>query len=132
MSGVAVIAYLLTNDAGIIAAGAQAYAGDAPEKTPLPFCSACKVSGVERETVSMAEATRLRRERVQVTVAAGGYAAKKQLTELVRAACRNRTGTVNGYSVLSILPAGEGPEVDDVASQVYSESVDFFVRWRSA
>ena len=137
MSGVAVVRYLQANDAGVIAVvpAARIFAGVIPEGTAgtaLPALGTSTIDSVERRTVSMAGTTKLRTERVQTDILAATYAQKKSLVELVRAACANRHGTVNGIDVDSILPAGEGPDDDDPAAVIYSCSIDFLVRWRSS
>lgn len=133
MSGVAVIRFLLATSAPILAYPVPAtriYAGVIPLGTALPAIGITEVSGVERLTVSMLDPRRLRTERVQVTVLAGTYPAQKTLLALALAACGNRAATVNGVSVDSILPEGEGPDLSDEASGIREQSLDFIVRWR--
>lgn len=134
MSGVAVVATLLAADAGVTAVvpAGQIFGGVIPEKTPVPALGASMISSVERHTVSMTGAKKLRTERVQVSIDAATYPQKKQLVELVRAACANRHGDVAGIDVDSILPVGEGPDDDDAKAQIFSGSIDFLVKWRSA
>ena len=134
MSGVAVIAFLLAGDAGVtgIVPAAQIFGGVIPEKTPVPALGASMISSTERHTVSMAGAKKLRSERVQVSIEAATYPQKKAIVELVRAACANRNGIVNGVDLDSILPLGEGPDDDDAKAQIFSGSIDFLVKWRSS
>jgi hypothetical protein len=87
---------------------------------------------VERLTASMVELHRLRTERVQVTVYAANYASQKLLLALVRTACPNTRGTVNGVDVDSILPDGEGPDLFEQETRLYEQSRDFIVKWKSA
>lgn len=134
MSGVAAIYYLAANDASLTAqmAAAQIAAGPLKKGTLLPNASIWTVSDVELRTVSMNGAKKMRTERVRVALNAPTYQQKKALLDLVRAACANRAGTVNGVDVMSILPGGVGPDDDDPAMQVFSVDIDFLVQWRSS
>lgn len=131
MSGVAVVRFLLANNAPVIAQvpAARIFAGTVPQGTTLPAIGVKQVSGVERLTVPMTEPLRHREDRVQVTVYAGTYAAKKTILGLVRTACANTSGTVNGFAVDCILPGGEGPDFDDDVAVIYEQSRDFMVRF---
>lgn len=132
MSGVAVITYLLANDAPLVAQvdAAKIIAGDVPLETVLPAIGVTQLSGFERLTVSMREAKTMHTERVQVTVQAKTYSAKKAILRLARAACANRNGSVNGVDLDSILPDVEGPDMDDAQSAIYTQSQDFIVKYR--
>jgi hypothetical protein len=134
VSGVAVLRFLLANDTATLGTvpATQIFGGIIPEKTPVPALGVRKVSGTERTTVSMAGTKKLRMERVQVDIQAATYPQKDAIVELVRVACRNRNGTVNGVDLDSILPLGEGPDDDDPSSLIYACSLDFMVKWRSA
>lgn len=131
MSGVSVIRYLLANNAPLIAVvpAARILAGIIPQNAALPAIGVTEISRVEHLTVSMAESSRFYTERVQVTVHASSYSAKKAILALVRAACANRSGTVNFVKVDSILPAGDGPDLDDDAAVIFEQSSDFIVKW---
>jgi hypothetical protein len=132
MSGVAVIFYLLSHDAPVLAAvpAANTMAGDLPLNTALPAIGIKQISGFERLTVSMNGAKKMQTERVQVTVQTKTYPEKKALLALVRTACANRNGTVNGVDLDSILPDTEGPDLDDAATGIYTQSRDFIVKYR--
>lgn len=131
MSGVAVIRYLLANDAAVTAQvpAARIFGGPIPLNTALPAIGVEKISGTQLQTVAMSESPRLRTDRVQVTVHAGTYPAKETIVSLVRAACGNRHATVNAIAVDSILDAGEGPDFDDPGAFIYERSLDFMVRF---
>lgn len=131
MSGVAVVRYLLANDAAVIAVApaARIFAGTIPQGTALPTIGITQISGVERLTVAMSEASRHRQDRVRVTVLAASYPAKKALLALVRAALDNQSGTVNSVKLDSVLPDGIGPDLDDQAAVIYEQSQDFIVKW---
>jgi hypothetical protein len=132
VSGVAVISYVLGTLPALtaIVPTTSIFGGDAPKGSKLPVIVMEQISDVERNTVSMGEARRLMSERVQVTVIASSYPAQKQLLGLVRSACAHRTGLVNGVDVVSITPLGAGPDMCDAAGLIYSQPVDFLVKWR--
>lgn len=134
MSGVAVLRYLLANDAPLVAVvpATKIFAGAIPLGTAVPAIGVAQISGVERPTVAMAAgAKRHRTDRVQVTVEAGTYASQKSLLELVRTACGHQTGTLNGVDLMSVLPDGQGPDFYDADARIYSQSCDFLVSWRT-
>ena len=140
MSGVAVVRYLLANNAPVLAvvAAPKIVAGDVPLATVLPAIAITQISSIPRLTVDMAEPTKLHTDRVQVSVllkgpqgapAGAGYPGVKSLLKVVLAACPNVNGTVNGVKVDSILPDVEGPDLYDDATALYSGSRDFIVKW---
>lgn len=134
MSGVEIVRTLLAGATAVtnVVPATRIMSGPLPLKTPAPALAVGQVSGVERQTASMTEAVRLRDDRVQVTVYATNYPQQKAILELVRTACRNRSGPVAGLSLDSILPAGIGPDGFDPDPQVYEQTIDFIVRWKSA
>ena len=143
MSGVAVIRYLLANAAAVTAVvpGTRIVAGDLHLKIVLPAISVRLISGVPRLTLSMLETPRMQTDRVQVTAVfkgpygtpqGDGYPGMRALLALILAACPNQHGTVNGVVVDSILPDTEGPDLQDMAADLYSCSRDFIVKWNSA
>jgi hypothetical protein len=138
VSGVAVIRGLLAANAALIAAvpATKIVAGDLPLGTDMPAIHITSIDAVRRNTVSMSEAKTLVTERVQVTVmvgrsanAGGDYPGLVSTLALVRRACPNTRGVVNGVTVDSVLPDTEGPDIalDDVG--IVSRSQDFIVRW---
>jgi hypothetical protein len=133
MSGIAITRYILANDATLTATvpGARIFVGDAPVSTQLPAISVRQISGVERTTVAMSEASRFRMDRVQVTVYARTYASKESVLEAVRDALSPNSGSVNGFDLDSITPAGSGPDLDDPDAKIYERSRDFMVSWRT-
>jgi len=132
MSGAAVIWYLIKTNSAVLAVvpAARIKAGILPIDTVLPAIGASDVDGIPRLTVAMNEPNRMHTDRVQVTVEAKDYPAKKSLLALVLAACPNTHGAVNGIDVLDIRPDTLGPDLDDPATQIYTQSRDFIVRWR--
>lgn len=148
MSAVAVIRYLLANNAAVLTAlgvgppvaASRILAGDLPINTVLPAIAIMEIDSQPRLTVAMTEANRMHTERVQVSVlykgprgtpAGTGYAGVKAMMPKILAACPHTHGTVNGVNVVSIQPDTEGPDLQDDAGEVFSCSRDFVVRWKS-
>lgn len=142
MSGVAVVRYLLANSAPVLAIipAARIMAGDLPLNATLPAISVMEIDSQPHNTVAMTEPNKLHTERVQVSVifkgsggtpAGTGLPGVKGVLALLLAAVPHTHGTVNGINVVSILPDGEGPDLQDAATSLYSGSRDFIVRWKS-
>ena len=142
MSGVAVIRSLLATNAAVLAVipAARIVAGDLPLNTVMPAIAITEIDSQPRNTVAMNEPNRMHTERVQVSVlfkgpqgtpSGTGYPGVKAMLALVLAAVPHTHGTVNGFTVLDIRPDSEGPDLQDVATALYSGSRDFLVRWRS-
>lgn len=131
MSGVAVVNYVLAHDSQLIAVvpAARIFSGDAPMNTALPLITVKQIVGVPHLTVAMTESGRIQEDHVQASVLAKTYASQVAIMRLMRAALRNRTGTLNGVKVDSILPEGEGPDLYDDAAVVYQGSHDALVKW---
>lgn len=131
MSGVAIIKHKLANDATFTAAipAASVFPGTAPENTQVPYALVRSISVTERHTVAMTETKKQASERVQVTVYAATYPLQKSYMALVRAACPNSNGTINGFQCDSILPAGDGPDMFDDVLMVFEQSQDFMVKF---
>jgi len=130
MSGTAIVRYLLANDASLIAAvpAVKIMAGVIPLNTVLPAISVMQVSGVPRNTVAMASgATVLVTDRVQITVMASTYPSQKSILALVRSALPVSRGTVNGFTVDSILPDSDGPDFFDAGLTIHMQSMDVMV-----
>lgn len=132
MSGAAIARYLLAQSAAVTAVvtAERIYVGDIPQGA-IPAIGVRHVSGVERGTVAMSEASRFRTDRVQVTVHARTYQSKAEVLELIRTALSPNSGSINGFDVDSILPDGEGPDFDDASARIYERSRDFLVSWRT-
>lgn len=136
MSGVTVLGYLMANDATLTAQvdADNIFGGAVPLETIMPAIGILSISGVPRNTVAMT-GTKMRTERVQVTPMAGpdqsggAYPFVKSVMPLIRRACANRSGTVNGIVVDSILPDIEGPDLEDPATGICQASQDFIVKW---
>lgn len=136
MSGVAILGYLMANDATLTAqvAAGSIIGGVIPLETDLPVIGMTSISGTPRNTVAMT-GTKLITERVQVTVQAGQeqsggpYAFVQNVLPLIRRACANRSGTVNGFTLDSILPDVVGPDFEDPDTRIVTKSQDFIVKW---
>ena len=108
---------------------ARIFAGAIPINTVLPAIAVTQVSGVQRNTLGMNAASYMVTDRVQITVLGKTYALQKSYMALVRAALPNTRGTVNGFSVDSILQDSDGPDLYDSAAVIYQQSTDFMVRF---
>ncbi len=142
MSGVAVVRYLLANNAAVIAVvpAARIMAGDLPLNTVMPAIAITQISSVPRNIISMNPAKVQHTDRVQVSVlfkgpqgtpAGTGYPGVRAMLKLVLAACPNTRGTVGSVDVDSIIPDLEGPDLQDDATALYSGSRDLIVRWNA-
>lgn len=138
MSGVAVVNYVLSNSAGLnaLVPASRIFSGPVPLNangtidTDLPAIGVRKIDGVEFDAVDRVGSSVFKTERVQVTVYAASYAEKAPILDLVGRACRPKpTSPVNGVRVDGIMPAGEGPDLDDWEAKVFEQARDFFVRW---
>lgn len=133
MSGVSIVNYLLSNTAAVTALvpAASIVSGVVPMDSALPAVGVKQVSGVERLDVPMT-GSRYISERVQVTAYTSSYGAKEAILRAARNACVGQRGTVNGFKLDSILPDGEGPDLDDDATRIFERSIDLIVRWNTA
>ena len=142
MSGVAVVRYLLANNAQVLAAipAMRIKAGQLPQGTVLPAIVVDRVSDAPRLTVAMTE-PRLMTERVQVSwiynipevvsPASPGYPGSRAMDALILDALPNQRGTINGFVVDSILPAEAGPDLELEDGRMQQSSRDFIVKWIS-
>jgi hypothetical protein len=134
MSGAEIIWFLLASNSGLLAAvpKARIKSGVLPLDTVLPAISVQVISGSEHNNVPMNSAFVLMTNRVQVSVLAKTYADQKSILDLVRSACPNTHGDVNGAAVDSILPDTIGPDLFDAEETVYMQSRDFIVKYSQA
>ena len=128
MSGVAVIRYMLANNAPLIAVvtADKIIAGVAPLNTALPAISIRQISGQEYQTIKRGT-NQLVTERIQVTVLAATYPTQKSILNLIRSAVVSTRGTVNTFSVDSITHEGDGPDLYNDDPVIYEQSIDFMV-----
>lgn len=131
MSGVAIVQYLLSHNAPLLAQvpAGRIMAGALPLGIVLPAISVTTVDAQERITYSMDETARFITERVQVDVLAIDYPKQKVLLFLVRTALSPLGGLVNGINCDSILPDAVGPDIFSDNPKIYTQSQDFMVRW---
>ncbi len=128
MSGIKIIRALLVADAAVLALvpGTRIQAGILPQGTALPYISITSVSGVDFDVVKVGAITRVT-QRIQLSVVAASYAAKKPLLTAIRSALRGRFGAFAGYQQAVVQTDAEGPDLDVVATGFFSQSQDFKV-----
>lgn len=137
MSGVAIVRYLLANAASVTAVvpSARIMTGDLPVGTVIPAISITQVDGMPMNNLQINETPKRHMDRVQVTVFRkalpddAGYPGLKTLLNLVLAACPSQRGTVNGFSVESIIPDIEGPDIPIPEERIFTRSRDFLVSY---
>ena len=129
MSGVAVIRYMLVNNAALVAAvpAARILSGVLPITTTIPAISVRQISGVEMPMIKRT-GTQLVTERVQVSVHASSYLSQKTIIELIRSAITSTTGTINSVTVDSITHDVDGPDLYYDDPDIFEQSIDFIVR----
>ena len=134
MSGVAVVRFVLANNAAVVAQvpAARIMAGILPISTTLPAIGVSLVDTRERTNVAMDMSTIHSTARVQVTVLGQTYVQARTVIELVRKALGYQRGSINGVDVDSILPDDEGPDFRDPDTGVHQSSRDYFVRFNVA
>lgn len=131
MSGPRVIVALLKADAAFLALvpADGIHAGEVPQSASLSAVAYASVSTVQRPTVAGIEPALLVDERMQITVAASSYPAKKAVLDAVRLACDRRRGLIAGVRVQNVRHAGVGPDLDNTETAVFTQSIDFFVTY---
>ena len=135
--GVSLIRHVLINNStvtGLIPA-AKIRPGPIPQDLALPAISIMRVDGIPTKTVSMKYPITFR-DRIQVTTLAHTYTLPKSLSNLFLTALNMHSFTVlfsNGsYYCDSIIPDIIGPDFFDHDTLTFSQSVDFFVKYRSS
>lgn len=125
MSAEKVTYNLLKNSAALIAVVpvARIYPSLIPLNTALPAIAYSFVSGVETTAIGLT--TSLKRDRVQVTIAAKSYPDVKSIMALVVSAMNNKQGTFNGVKVDSVIKDVVGPDLRDDEAGVFYQSIDF-------
>lgn len=129
MSGVAIVRYLLANNAGVTAqvGASKIKAGDLPLNIVAPAISVKQSGGTQRKTVAMASAKEQWTDKVQVEITGLTYPSVKTILRLVLDALPLSRGTINSYDCDSILAAATGPDLYDSATGLYSQIQDFDV-----
>jgi hypothetical protein len=137
VSGVAIVRYLLANNAPVVAVvpAARIMAGDLPVGTAIPAISVTQIDSLPLNTLRINESPKRHTDRVQVTVYRKGepddrgYPGLRTLLNLILAACPGQRGTVNGFAVESIIPDIEGPDIPIPEERVFTRSRDFLVSY---
>lgn len=132
MSAVAIVRALLAAHVPLttLVPAAKIFAGAAPQGTEPPLVSVTRIYGNEISTIARRQPGKTTRTRVQVTVLAkdpGGYAASEKILKAAALGTGVHTGTVLSYSVKSILPQGEGPDLPVGDDRIHEKSRDFVV-----
>lgn len=131
MSGVAIAWYLLKTNANLVAvvAAEKIHSGETPLNEVLPAISVTEVTDQEYNDIPMNSTYVLARERVRVQVQAKSYPDQKSILNLARKALPNTSGSVNGFTVDSILPDATGPDDYDADAVIYSQTKDFIIKY---
>lgn len=131
MSGQAIVMTVMKAAAALTALVPEAsmYPGDLPQGAPLPAITLHQISGVERNTLSTQESTVHRTERIQATVHASTYTQKKQIFTQLRKSVRYQRGTIAGFTEVSVLPEGDGPDFDIPNASIHQQAKDFMVSY---
>lgn len=130
MSAVAIMRALLLARPALLALvpAARIISGVIPATTALPAISISEVDSNPIETVAHGGPVETIRARVQVTVVATSYPSQKALMAATKLGAGVNTGTVAGFSVLSVLPGGTGPDLNNLDDDgIYEQSRDFMV-----
>lgn len=129
MSAEAVIRALLVADAALTAVvpAARIYPSHVPVGAARPAIAFALVAGQRLPRINGQEATHMQRSRVSVEIEATDYVTLKSLRSKVIKACEFKAGTIAAVLVHVVQFAGEGGDDFDVAQEVYSEAVDFYV-----
>jgi hypothetical protein len=135
MSGVTIIGELLRSNAPIAAfllerdhpllAADQIKAGRLPDGVALPAFLVRTVSVIERQYLRRTGMVHTI-ERVSVAVRAASYRDQRKAILLARPACAGKVGAVAGFTNVSILTAGTGPDVAGPGDS-YEQTQDFRV-----
>lgn len=109
------------------------FAGVVPQGTALPNVSIQEVDEFETPTIARMQQTTQNRSRVQVTVHTASYAAQKQILAAAKLGHGTHRGTYAGFKTLSVLPAGVGPDLNNLDDDgIYEQSRDFMVTFVEA
>ena len=129
MSGSAIVRYLLANNATLTATvpASRIKVGYIRQGATLPAISVKKISGDQENTLSMAASSYMVSQRIQVTLALQHGVSSSDIWALIRAALTPTGATVNGFTVLAILPDSEGPDIEDRQAITDTSSVDYMV-----
>lgn len=123
-----VVLSLLANAAGVTAlVGSRIYGLMLPQKPAYPALVYTAVSSVDVPPINVFAGANIARSRIQVSAFAVDYPGVKGLLEQVRLACSYKNGTIATFSVVSVLPDVEGPDLWEENFLVPYQSRDFIV-----
>ena len=126
--GVAVMVALQGAYAPVVAlVGDSVYAGNLPQKAPLPAVSVKEISRIELETVSGNEPATLVTARIQVTAYGSSYPEQKALLLATKLGAGTHSANVAGVEVRSVRRDAVGPDLSDEAAGIFQQSRDFKV-----
>jgi len=130
VSGVAVIRYLLANNASLTAtvSADKIKPGLIPINTVLPAVSIRQISGREHQVIKRGS-NQLVSERIQITAQAKTYTEQKAIIALIRAALPGTHATVNGFTVDSLTYESDGPDLEYENPVIFEQSLDYFVKF---
>lgn len=135
MSAVAIMRTLLAAHAPLTALvpASRIFAGKIPQGTTLPAVAIEEVDGFEQPTIARLQETTMQRRRVQVTVCALSYPSQKAVHKACALGPGTHRGTYAGFKALSVIPAGTGPDLNDLDDDgIYEQSRDFMVTYTEA
>lgn len=96
------------------------------EGTQLPAVIVSHVS-TNRSKVTNPDGTRFCTSRIQATIFARTYPGQDAVQKLVRQTLKPTRGLINGVSLDSIQPEGDGPDIRDDLADIYMGMSDFIV-----
>lgn len=130
MSAVAIMHALLVAHTPLTAIipAARIFAGIIPQGQLLPAISITEVDSYELDTVARQQSTTSNRSRVQVTVVARSLFDQKRTIAAAKLGPGVHRGVWGGFTVLSVLPGGVGPDLNNLDDDgIYEQSRDFLV-----
>ncbi len=130
MSGVAVVRYLLANNASLISVvpASKIMAGTLPIRTALPAISIRQISGSELKHIRRSD-NELVTDRVQVSALASTYSQQKSILNQIRTALPATRGTINGVVVDSVQQDITGPDLYNEDPIIYEQSIDYLIKY---
>lgn len=97
-----------------------------PPGSPTPSIVVKRVSGTRMQLLAKQTYRRVI-ERVQVTVRADNGDLRETILRLGSDACSDQGGTIAGFSDVSVLLAGDGPDFMDATETIFMGSFDLRV-----
>lgn len=123
-----VIYTLLGNSAAVTnLVGTNFYAMRVPEATPAPYIVINKVSEVRDTPIDFVPGAYPRTARMQVSCYGSSAGAAKALADAVKSACDQKTGTIAGVVVSSVMWDSDAPDAYDFDVNLFHQPVDFFI-----